>query len=238
LAPPRRGDRLGRPTSTTRSPRACRKAASPAPYLYDKADTLYDKADTLAEKAGRLAELAREAYDALRRPRTAAVGAAVAWQGRHYRAGRLLDLLTAAEDTTERAGGRRRLDVQLLAGRLAAALDWLATERGTAGLAVGLFGASTGAGAALLVAADRPAAVAAVVSRAGRRLVPGAPGRGARLRAGHLLGQPITGPTRASHAMREDGACCARQHLRASKWQPTAVRRGVFAARLRPSGAK
>jgi hypothetical protein len=51
---------------------------------------LYDKADTLAEKAGRLAELAREAYDAPRRPRTAAVGAAVAWQGRHYRTGRLL----------------------------------------------------------------------------------------------------------------------------------------------------
>jgi hypothetical protein len=51
---------------------------------------LYDKADTLAEKAGRLAELAREAYDAPRRPRTAAVGEAVAWQGRHYRTGRLL----------------------------------------------------------------------------------------------------------------------------------------------------
>jgi putative phosphoribosyl transferase len=76
----------------------------------------------------------------------------------------LLDLLTAEEETAERAGGRLRFDVQLLAGRLAAALDWLATERRTGGLPVGLFGASTGAGAALLVAADRPAAVAAVVS--------------------------------------------------------------------------
>lgn len=80
----------------------------------------------------------------------------------------LLDLLTAEEETAERAGGRLRFDVQLLAGRLAAALDWLATERRTGGLPVGLFGASTGAGAALLVAADRPAAVAAVVSRGGR----------------------------------------------------------------------
>ena len=86
----------------------------------------------------------------------------------------LLDLLTAEEETAERAGGRLRFDVQLLAGRLAAALDWLATERRTGGLPVGLFGASTGAGAALLVAADRPAAVAAVVSRGGRPDLAGA----------------------------------------------------------------
>ena len=51
---------------------------------------LYDKAGTLAEEAKRLAELAREAYDAPRRPRKQAVGAAVAWFGRHYRAARLL----------------------------------------------------------------------------------------------------------------------------------------------------
>jgi putative phosphoribosyl transferase len=86
----------------------------------------------------------------------------------------LLDLLTAEEETAERAGGRLRFDVQLLAGRLAAALDWLATQRRTAALPVGLFGASTGAGAALLVAADRPTAVAAVVSRGGRPDLAGA----------------------------------------------------------------
>jgi hypothetical protein len=63
----------------------CAQAIDHGDWFY-----LYDKADTLAEKAGRLAELAREAYDAPRRPRTAAVGAAVAWQGRHYRTGRLL----------------------------------------------------------------------------------------------------------------------------------------------------
>ena len=65
----------------------------------------------------------------------------------------LLDLLTAEEETAERAGGRLRFDVVLLAGRLAAALDWLATERRTGGLPVGLFwgrhrrrGGSTGGG--------------------------------------------------------------------------------------------
>src|SRR4030095_3978030 len=50
----------------------------------------------------------------------------------------LLDLLTAEEEAADGRGGRPRFDVQLLAGRLAAALDWLATERRTGGLAVGL----------------------------------------------------------------------------------------------------
>ena len=51
---------------------------------------LYDTAGILAEEAERLAMLAREAYDAPRRPRKQAVGVAVAWFGRHYRAARLL----------------------------------------------------------------------------------------------------------------------------------------------------
>ncbi|HSO52162.1 MAG TPA: hypothetical protein VL330_05315 [Actinomycetes bacterium] len=51
---------------------------------------LYDKAGTLADEAKRLSELAHQAYDAPRRPRKEAVGAAVAWFGRHYRAARLL----------------------------------------------------------------------------------------------------------------------------------------------------
>jgi len=63
----------------------CAQAIDHGDWFY-----LYDKAGTLAEEAGRLAELAREAYDAPRRPRKEAVGAAVAWFGRHYRAGRLL----------------------------------------------------------------------------------------------------------------------------------------------------
>jgi putative phosphoribosyl transferase len=86
----------------------------------------------------------------------------------------LLDLLTPEEETADRASGRFRVDVQLLAGRLLAAADWLAADQRTAGLPVGLFGASTGAGAALLAAAERPQAAAAVVSRGGRPDLAGA----------------------------------------------------------------
>jgi putative phosphoribosyl transferase len=86
----------------------------------------------------------------------------------------LLDLLTLEEEAADRASGRFRFDVELLAGRLLAAADWLAADQWTAGLPVGLFGASTGAGAALLAAAERPQAVAAVVSRGGRPDLAGA----------------------------------------------------------------
>jgi hypothetical protein len=51
---------------------------------------LHDKAGALADQAQRLSAIAREAYNAPRRPRVPAVRAAVAWYGRHYRAGRLL----------------------------------------------------------------------------------------------------------------------------------------------------
>jgi dienelactone hydrolase len=80
----------------------------------------------------------------------------------------LTDLLTPEEEGAERAGGRRRFDIPFLAGRLGAALAWLGAWPATRDLAVGLFGASTGAGAALLLAAERPDAVRAVVSRGGR----------------------------------------------------------------------
>jgi len=59
-------------------------------------------------------------------------------------------------------------DIPLLAGRLEEALDWIEEEESTADLAVGLFGASTGAAAALTAAARRPELIAAVVSRGGR----------------------------------------------------------------------
>ena len=98
-------------------------------------------------------------------PRNRQVAAAL---GRAGFATLLLDLLTLEEETADRATGRFRFDVRLLAGRLLAAADWLAADERTAGLPVGLFGASTGAGAALLAAAERPEAAAAVVSRGGR----------------------------------------------------------------------
>ncbi|MFF9496974.1 dienelactone hydrolase family protein [Streptomyces flaveolus] len=80
----------------------------------------------------------------------------------------LLDLLTPDEEREDIATARHRFDVALLARRLADAVDWLGRRPDTAGLPVGLFGASTGAAAALTAAAERPAEVFAVVSRGGR----------------------------------------------------------------------
>ena len=80
----------------------------------------------------------------------------------------LVDLLTPAEERIDAVTAELRFDVGLLAGRLTALCDWLVEHDITAGLGIGLFGASTGAAAALVTAAARPAAVAAVVSRGGR----------------------------------------------------------------------
>jgi putative phosphoribosyl transferase len=80
----------------------------------------------------------------------------------------LMDLLTPAEERTDVVTAEYRFDIPLLGRRLVAAVDWLAHEASTAPLAVGLFGASTGAAAALIAAAERPDRVGAVVSRGGR----------------------------------------------------------------------
>jgi pimeloyl-ACP methyl ester carboxylesterase len=79
----------------------------------------------------------------------------------------LLDLLTPAEEHADRLTGELRFDIGLLAHRLLAAIDWLRAGPAHA-LRIGLFGASTGAAAALVAAAERPEDVAAVVSRGGR----------------------------------------------------------------------
>jgi putative phosphoribosyl transferase len=79
----------------------------------------------------------------------------------------LIDLLTPAEEGEDAVTGHLRFDIALLARRLETATDWLHEEPSTAGLPVGYFGASTGGGAALVAAADRPE-VFAVVSRGGR----------------------------------------------------------------------
>jgi putative phosphoribosyl transferase len=76
----------------------------------------------------------------------------------------LLDLLE--EDEAE--DRQKVFDIKLLAERLQSAADWLSEEPHTRALRLGYFGASTGAGAALLAAARDPAAVKAVVSRGGR----------------------------------------------------------------------
>lgn len=80
----------------------------------------------------------------------------------------LVDLLTPAEEERDLVTRELRFDLDLLADRLTAVLDWAAEEPGTAGLPTGLFGASTGGGAALIAAARSPERVRAVVSRGGR----------------------------------------------------------------------
>ena len=80
----------------------------------------------------------------------------------------LIDLLTEEEEAVDRYTAQYRFDIGLLAERLVGATEWLARDGRTAGLPVGYFGASTGAGAALVAAARLPDVVRAVVSRGGR----------------------------------------------------------------------
>ena len=94
---------------------------------------------------------------------------AVAERLRTRRAGTLLaDLLSADEEDIDRDTGELRFDIGLLADRLVAMIDFIGGRPEAAGLPVGLFGASTGAAAALIAAARRPDVVRAVVSRGGR----------------------------------------------------------------------
>jgi dienelactone hydrolase len=80
----------------------------------------------------------------------------------------LADLLTPDEERLDLRTGAFRFNIGLLAARVTAATDWVAGHEPTAGLGIGLFGASTGAAAALVAAANRPDSVQAVVSRGGR----------------------------------------------------------------------
>jgi dienelactone hydrolase len=79
----------------------------------------------------------------------------------------LVDLLTAEEEEIDRITGEYRFDIGLLSARVVAAVDWLQAGP-VASLPIGLFGASTGAAAALVAAFVRPENVSAIVSRGGR----------------------------------------------------------------------
>lgn len=80
----------------------------------------------------------------------------------------LFDLLTAEEHEVDMLSRKLRFDIDRLSQRLVKTVDWLTEAEQTSGLRIGLFGASTGAAAALIAAAERPEYVAAVVSRGGR----------------------------------------------------------------------
>ena len=94
-------------------------------------------------------------------PRNNAVAEAL---GAHAIGTLLFDLLTPAEE----ADRRNVFDIPLLAGRLAEAVGWVEKEPELARLPLGLFGASTGAAAALVAAARLGGRIGAVVSRGGR----------------------------------------------------------------------
>jgi putative phosphoribosyl transferase len=80
----------------------------------------------------------------------------------------LLDLLTPSEEQIDLRTRELRFDISRLAARLTGAADWLAGQDDTAQLPLAVFGASTGAAAALITAADRPERVRLVISRGGR----------------------------------------------------------------------
>jgi putative phosphoribosyl transferase len=80
----------------------------------------------------------------------------------------LVDLLTSEEERLDSRTGALRFDIDMLGARMVALIDWLAQQGPTTELGIGLFGASTGAAAALVAAAMRPTEVRAVVSRGGR----------------------------------------------------------------------
>ncbi len=80
----------------------------------------------------------------------------------------LMDLLTASEEEIDQRTSQLRFNIRLLAKRLAGATTWALRQPDLRGLSVGYFGASTGAAAALVAAAQHSGAVAAIVSRGGR----------------------------------------------------------------------
>ena len=80
----------------------------------------------------------------------------------------LTDLLTREEEEVDIKTRQHRFNIDLLSKRLVAVTDWITQNPGTQKLFVGYFGASTGAAAALVAAAQRPGIVTAIVSRGGR----------------------------------------------------------------------
>ncbi|MEX1258271.1 MAG: alpha/beta family hydrolase [Gemmatimonadota bacterium] len=80
----------------------------------------------------------------------------------------LIDLLTPGEEAVDARTRHLRFDIEMLADRMVRVVDWLRKDEEASQLSIGLFGASTGAAAALIAAARRPQVVGAVVSRGGR----------------------------------------------------------------------
>jgi putative phosphoribosyl transferase len=80
----------------------------------------------------------------------------------------VLDFSASAEESGPEHKGEHRFEIDVLGRRFVGAIDWSRTRAELRSLPIGLFGASTGAAAALIAAAERPEAVRAVISRGGR----------------------------------------------------------------------
>lgn len=80
----------------------------------------------------------------------------------------LFDLLTTQEDVKDQLSSEFRFNIPLLAGRLIGSIDWLQRHEACKDLPIGLFGASTGAAAALIAAAEFPSQIGALVALSGR----------------------------------------------------------------------
>jgi dienelactone hydrolase len=126
---------------------------------------------TLPEGAHGLVLFAHGSGSSRRSPRNRQVARALERRGL---ATLLIDLLTPDEESVDDQTAHFRFDIDLLARRLAGILDWLERYAPTRALRVGLFGASTGGGAALVTTARRPGRISAVVSRGGRPDLAGA----------------------------------------------------------------
>jgi putative phosphoribosyl transferase len=142
-----------------------RTATGPRPVSMAAGGVTLDGDLTMPARATGLVVFAHGSGSGRHSPRNRMVAAALRERGF---ATLLLDLLTPAEEQLDQRSGHLRFDIDLLAGRLSGATAWASGQEETRSLPVGYFGASTGAGAALLAAGRHPEQVTAIVSRGGR----------------------------------------------------------------------
>jgi dienelactone hydrolase len=145
--------------------------AMPRPVQIPAGDTVLHGDLTIPDESRGLVVFAHGSGSSRHSSRNRAVAGAL--QHERY-ATLLLDLLTEREERTDVVTAEFRFDVPLLGGRVSAAVAWARADERTKRLPIGLFGASTGAAAALIAAAEHPKTVRAVVSRGGRPDLAGA----------------------------------------------------------------
>lgn len=154
----------------------------PVPMTFRVGTVVLEADVTLPANARGVVVFAHGSGSSRRSPRNRAVANALVAAGF---ATVLFDLLTPGEETADAVTGRLRFDISLLSRRLVGVIDAIGRNPDLGVLPLALFGASTGAAAALVAAGDRPDAVRAVVSRGGR---PDLAGNGLpRVRAPTLL---------------------------------------------------